>query len=97
MLHTRELIADVLIDRNLEVVEVFEYGSKKIEFMVKFDKKIISISVTDDLSYDYMVFDGSGEKMLYSNTEKMASVSRLSELLENDLSATDIMRVDNYE
>lgn len=88
MLSIRELISHILVDYSLEVMDVFEYGSKKIEFMVKCNNVIISISMVDDLSYDYMVFDGNGERILYSNTERLTSISQLSELLKCDLNTT---------
>lgn len=88
MLSIRELISDILVDYSLEVMDVFEYGSKKIEFMVKCNNVIISISMVDDMSYDYMVFDGNGERILYSNTERLTSMSQLNELLKCDLNTT---------
>ena len=88
MLSIKERISNILIDYNLEVMEVVEYGSKKIEFMIKCNKTIISISMVDDLSYDYMIFDDNGERILYSNTERLTSISQLNELLIGDLSKT---------
>lgn len=85
MLSVRESILNILADYKLEIIDVFECGTKKIEFMVKCNNNIISLSVVDDWSYDFMVFDGKGEKILYSNTERLSSMNALCELLNNDL------------
>ena len=85
MLFARKLIREILINNNLEIMDVFEYGENIIEFMVRHDSGIISISLVYDLSYDFMLFNKDGDKILYSHTEKLSSANELKELINQDI------------
>lgn len=82
------MIKNILVDCNLEIVDIFEYGINKIEFMVRRNDKIISISIVDDWSYDFMVFTSDGDKIIYSNTEKLTSMNQLRKVIYQDLHKT---------
>lgn len=86
MLAIRDSIIKILTNYKLEIIELFECGTNKIEFMVRCKNNIISISVVDDWSYDFMLFDKKGEKILYSNTKRLLSLNDLCKLLNIDLS-----------
>lgn len=81
----KEIINNVLFYNNIEIIEVFECGASKIEFMVKKNDKIISISLIDDLSYDFTVFSENGEKIIYNNTQRLLYLDKLKELIQEDL------------
>lgn len=81
----RKLIRDTLINSKLEIMDLFEYGKSKIEFMVMHNRGIISISLVDDLSYDFMVFNKDGDKILYSHTEELSLINELKELINQDI------------
>lgn len=71
--------------KEFKIIDIFEYGKNKIEFMIGYKDKVISISVVNDLSYDFMVFDAEGDKIIYSNTVFMDSINELQEIIKNDL------------
>lgn len=81
----REIINNVLFDNNLEIMDVFEYGTRIIEFMVKKDNEIISISLVDDLSYDFTVFSEDGDIITYNNTQRLLLLDELKEIIQQDL------------
>lgn len=85
LLLAREIINNILVDANLEIIDIFEYGKSKFEFMIRRNDEIISISVVDDGAYDFMVFNSDGDKIIYSNTEKLISLNSLKEILCHDL------------
>lgn len=80
----REIVNNVLFNNNIEVIEVFEYGTSKIEFMLKKNSKIISVSLVDDLSYDFTAFSEDGDKIIYNNTQRLL-LDELKELIQMDL------------
>ena len=81
----REIIKDVLFNNDVEIIDVFECGTSKIEFMVKKASKIISISLVDNLSYDFTVFSEDGDKIIYNNTQILLSLDELKDLVQQDL------------
>lgn len=85
LLSAKEIIKSILVDCNLQIIDIFEYGNCKIEFMVRCNDEIISISMVEDGSYDFMIFTSDGDKLIYSNTEKLTSINQLKELLYKDL------------
>ena len=85
LISAKELIEKILINYNLHIMDVFEYGQNKIEFMIKRGNEIISISLVDDLSYDFMIFNNDGDEILYNNTTRLLSLNDLNELIRQDL------------
>lgn len=53
LLSAKEIIENILVENNFEIIDVFEYGLSKIEFMLRIKDKIIAISLVDDMSYDF--------------------------------------------
>lgn len=85
LISAKEIIENILVEYNFEIIDVFEYGLSKIEFMLRKKDKIIAISLVDDMSYDFMIFNNSGDEILYSNTVKLLSLNELIELIQQDL------------
>lgn len=81
----RKIIKNELFNDKLEIIDVFEYGTSKIEFMVMKNSEVISISLVDDLSYDFTVFSEDGDKIIYNNTQKLLLLDELKELVQKDL------------
>ena len=81
----RKIIKNALSDNNFEIIDVFEYGISKVEFMVKKNSKIISISFVDDLSYDFTIFSENGDEILYNNTQRLCLLDELREIIQQDL------------
>lgn len=88
LLSAKEIIKNILVDCNLQIIDIFEYGTCKIEFMVARNNEIISISMVEDGSYDFMIFTSNGDALIYSNTEKLTSINQLRELVYGDLYRT---------
>lgn len=53
--------------------------------MVKYMANIISVSITDDLWYDFMILDDEGNEIIYSNTVHISSVSEMQKMIQQDL------------
>lgn len=85
LIDAREIINNVLFNNNIEVIDVFEYGTSKIEFMGKKNSEIISISLVDDLSYDFTAFSEDGDIIIYNNTQRLLLLDELKELIQQDL------------
>lgn len=81
----KEIALEVFGTSEFKIVDVFSYGEKKIEFMVKYMANIISVSITDDLWYDFMILDDEGNEIIYSNTVHISSVSEMQKMIQQDL------------
>ncbi len=81
----KKIALEVFGTSEFKIVDVFSYGEKKIEFMVKYMANIISVSITDDLWYDFMILDDEGNEIIYSNTVHISSVSEMKKMLQQDL------------
>lgn len=53
LVSAKEIIENILVENNFEIIDVFEYGLSKIEFMLRIKDKIIAISLVHDMSYDF--------------------------------------------
>ncbi len=81
----KKIIKEELDVYSFAFVDTFEYGESKIEFMVMSCNEVIAISLVNDLSYDFTVFDMAGEKILYNNTQKLESLYELKKVLNHNL------------
>ena len=81
----REIINNIVAVKNMRIVEMFNCGNRKIEFMIEDNDNIISISFVDDFSYDFTIFDSSGGYIVYNNTFFLDSLDQLAVVLKKDL------------
>ena len=81
----KEIILKILDTKEFKIIDIFEYGGNKIEFVIEYEDKMISISVVNDLSYDFMVLETECGEIIYSNTVFMDSINELPEIIKNDL------------
>ena len=81
----KEIILKILDTKEFKIIDIFEYGENKIEFVIEYEDKMISISVVNDLSYDFMVLETEYGEIIYSNTVFMDSINELPEIIKNDL------------
>lgn len=88
LLSAKEVIKNVLLKYNLEIIDIFECGTSKVEFMVRHNNEIISISMVDDGSYDFTIFNSNGDKIIYSNTERISSINQINECICQDVYKT---------
>ncbi len=80
----RSIVKNSIVARNLTILDFFTYGENKIEFMVMYCKLIISISIDTNLSYDFTVFNESGDKIIYNNTKHKINTNNLPCILLED-------------
>lgn len=85
LIAAKEIIKNVLSNNSLEIIDVFEYGTSKIEFMVKKNDEIISISLVNDLSYDFTIFTENGDEIIYNNTQRLSVLDDLRKIIQQDL------------
>jgi len=85
LIAAREIIKDILSNNSLEIIDMFEYGTSKIEFMVKKNDEIISISLVNDLSYDFTIFTENGDEIIYNNTQRLSVLDELRKIIPQDL------------
>lgn len=85
LISAREIIKDILSNKSLEIIDMFEYGTSKIEFMVKKNDEIISISLVDDFSYDFTIFTENGNEIIYNNTQRLSALDELRKIILQDL------------
>lgn len=81
----KEIIKNILSNNNLEILDVFDYGTSKIEFMIKKNNEIISISLVNDLSYDFTIFTKDGDEIIYNNTQRLVELGDLRKIIQQDL------------
>ncbi len=53
--------------------------------MIKKNDEIISISLVNDLSYDFKVFTENGEEIIYNNTQRLSGLGNLRKIIQQDL------------
>lgn len=80
-----KIIQDVLTYNNFNVIDVFEYGTRKIEIMGADKINILSISLVEDLSYDFTVFNYDGNVIIYNNSKRLLTIEELKKTLQKDL------------
>ncbi len=71
--------------KGIKIEEIFKYGDKKIEFMLLYSDFVISVSVVDDMSYDFTVFDSTGDTIVYNNTQFNVALDDLCDILLKDI------------
>ena len=81
----KEIIQEIIKKEELKIEDIFSYGDRKIEFMVYYGVFVISISVVDDLSYDFTVFNDTGNKIVYSNSKVIVDIDDVYSILMNDI------------
>ena len=80
----KKIILDFLEINKIKMVDMFLYGDKKIEFMIEYMSNIISVSITDELWYDFMVFDNKYDQIIYSNTVHISSVNEIQKIIQQE-------------
>lgn len=70
----------------MKIEDVFRYGDKKIELMLIYTPFVLSVSVVDDMSYDFTVFDCTGDLIVYNNSYKGICIGNLTDVLKKDIS-----------
>lgn len=80
-----KILGTVKKEEKIEVAEIFRYGDKIIEFMLLYSDFVISVSVVDDMSYDFTVFDNTGDSIVYNNTQFNVALDDLSNILLKDV------------
>ncbi|MDO4477397.1 MAG: hypothetical protein Q4B93_05530 [Clostridia bacterium] len=80
----KKIILDFLEINKIKMVDMFLYGDKKIEFMIEYMSNIISVSITDELWYDFMVFDNKYDQIIYSNTVHIFSVNEIQKIIQQE-------------
>lgn len=83
----KNIIDKVVQEENITVEDSCFYGAtRKIEYALQYsDDTIIFVSLVDDLSYDFTVWDEDLSKIIYNNTQILLSVDDLYDSLRNDL------------
>lgn len=81
----KEIIQEIIKKEELKIEDIFSYGDRKIEFMVYYGVFVISISVVDDLSYDFTAFNDTGNKIVYSNSKVIVDIDDVYSILMNDI------------
>ena len=89
----KNIIDKVVQEENIIVEDIFYGATRRIEYALQYsDDTIISVSLVDDLSYDFTVFTVCDEDLddvlgdvIYNNTQILLSVDDLYDILRNDL------------
>lgn len=80
-----KILETVKKEEKIEVAEIFWYGDKKIEFMLLYSDFVISVSVVDDMSYDFTVYDNTLDNIVFNNTQFNVALDDLSGILLKDI------------
>lgn len=84
----KNIIDKVVQEENITVEDIFYGATRRIEYELQYNDTIISVSLVDDLSYDFTVYEYYNEdlgKIIYNNTQILLSIDDLYDILRNDL------------
>ena len=80
----KKIFLDFFKINKIRMIDMFLYGDKKIEFMIEYMSNIISVSITDELWYDFMVLDNKYDQIIYSNTVHIFSVNEIQKIIQQE-------------
>ena len=84
IIQAKMAIEQILKDNKMNIIECFEFD-RKIEYMINTEIGVISLSFTNDMSYDFTVFNLEGDCIIYNHTVVIKSFFELNQLLNFDL------------
>lgn len=79
------IISEIARKEELKIEEIFRYGDKKIEFAFIYSFFWISVSIVDDISYDFTVFDSTLDNIVYNNTQFNVALDDLCNVFLKDI------------